>query len=231
MVFSIYGETMRFLFTMTTITIATLVGCVTQPIERSRTSVPTERPCCRSVERAPSRNAIVQTAAQLVGATTIDSNGRRIAYDCAGVTRAVFLRHGIDLYDAEPIAPHANGVRIIYAHIRQQGSFYQGPVAHPGDLVFFNNTWDYNGDGKVNDPLTHVGIVERQEPDGTIVFISRVAKAIERYRMNLRQPNTHKAADGRILNDYLRRKHVRDSDNTPYLTGQLFVQFASRVRH
>ena len=231
MVFSTYGETMRLLFIMATMTVVTLVGCVTQPIERSRTSVPTERPCCRSVERAPSRNAIVQTAAQLVGATTIDSNGRRIAYDCAGVTRAVFLRYGIDLYDAEPIAPHANGVRIIYAHIRQQGSFYQGPVAHPGDLVFFNNTWDYNGDGKVNDPLTHVGIVERQEPDGTIVFISRVAKTIERYRMNLRQPNTHKAADGRILNDYLRRKHVRDSDNTPYLTGQLFAQFASRVRH
>ena len=222
---------MRFLFIMTTIAIATLAGCITQPIERPRTSVPTDRPCCRSVERAPSRNAIVQTAAQLVGATTIDSNGRRIAHDCAGVTRAVFLRHGIDLYDAEPIAPHANGVRIIHAHIRQQGRFHQGPIAHPGDLVFFNNTWDYNGDGKVNDPLTHVGIVERQEPDGTIIFISRVARAVERYRMNLRQPHIHKAADGRILNDYLRRKNVRDSDRTNYLTGQLFAQFASRVRH
>ena len=51
----------------------------------------------------------------------------------------------------------------------------------PGDLVFFDNTWDYNGDGMANDPLTHVGIVERQEDDGTIVFISRVAGAIERY--------------------------------------------------
>ena len=231
MVFSIYGETMRFLFIMTTIAITTLVGCVTQPIERPHTSLPTERPCCRSVERLPSRNAIVQTAAKLVGATTIESNGRHIAYDCAGVTRAVFLKHGIDLYDAEPIAPHANGVRIIHAHIRQQGRFHRGPDAHPGDLVFFNNTWDYNGDGKVNDSLTHVGIVERQEPDGTVVFISRVAHAVERYHMNLRQPHVHKTADGRILNDYLRRKHVRDSDNTPHLTGQLFAQFASRVRH
>ena len=62
-------------------------------------------------------------------------------------------------------------------------------------------------------------------------FISRVARAVERYRMNLRQPNTHKTAHGRILNDYLRRKNVHDSDNTHYLTGQLFAQFASRVKH
>ena len=172
----------------------------------------------------------MRTAATLVGANTIENNGRRIAYDCAGVTRAIYLKHGIDLYQGSPNDPQANGVRLIHAHIRQQGTFHQGPIAHPGDLVFFNNTWDYNGDGKANDSLTHVGIVERQEPDGTVVFISRVASAVERYRMNLRQPHIHKAADGRILNDYLRRKHVRDSDNTPYLTGQLFAQFASRVR-
>jgi hypothetical protein len=221
---------MRFLFIMATIAIVTLVGCVT-PIERPRPSLPIERLCCRSVDRVPSRSAIARTAAKLVGAKTIESNGRRIAYDCAGVTRAVFLRHGIDLYDSEPIDPHANGVRIIHAHIKEQGTFHQGPIAHPGDLVFFDNTWDYNGDGKVNDPLTHVGIVERQEPDGTVVFISRVAGAVERYHMNLSLPHIHKTADGRILNDYLRRKNVRDSDNTSYLTGQLFAQFASRVRN
>jgi hypothetical protein len=132
----------------------------------------------------------VQTAAKLVGAKTITSNGRRIAYDCAGVTRAVFLAHGIDLYAGEPGEPDANGVRIIHAHIQQQGTFHPGPVAHPGDLVFFNNTWDFNRDGKVNDPLTHVGIVERREPNGTIIFISRVADAIERYHMNLSLPTS-----------------------------------------
>ena len=222
---------MRFLFIMATIAIVTLVGCATRPVERPRASAPEALPCCRSVERALSRSAIVRTAANLVGAKTIESNGRRIAYDCAGVTRAVFLKHGIDLYDGEPSDSHANGVRLIHAHIRQQGTFHQGPVAHPGDLVFFNNTWDYNGDGKVNDPLTHIGIVERQEPDGTVVFISRVAGAVERYHMNLALPHVHKAADGRILNDYLRRKDVNDPANTRHLTGELFAQFATRVGH
>jgi len=171
----------------------------------------------------------VRTAAKLVGAKMIESNGRRIAYDCAGVTRAVFLKHGIDLYGGEPSNSHANGVRLIHAHIRQQGTFHQGPVVHPGDLVFFNNTWDYNGDGKVNDPLTHIGIVERQEPDGTVVFISRVAGAVERYHMNLALPHVYKTTDGRILNDYLRRKDVIDPANTGYLTGELFAVFGTRI--
>jgi len=220
---------MRFLFIMATIAIVTLVGCVTSPTERPRMSAPKASPCCRSVEIALSRTAIVETAVKLVGATTVESNGRHIAYDCAGVTRAVFLKHGIDLYNGELSDSHANGVRIIHAHIRQQGRFHRGPVAYPGDLVFFNNTWDYNGDGKVNDPLTHVGIVEQQESDGTVIFISRVAGAVERYRMNLGLLHVHKTADGRILNDYLRRKNVGDRANTRYLTGELFAKFATRV--
>ena len=173
----------------------------------------------------------MRTAAKLVGATTIESRGRHIAYDCARVTRAVFLKHGIDLYGGSANDPEANGVRLIHAHIQQQGTFHHGPVVHPGDLVFFDNTWDYNGDGKVNDPLTHVGIVERQRPDGTVIFISRVAGAVERYHMNLALPHVHKTTDGRILNDYLRRKAVIDPANTGYLTGELFAQFATRVRH
>jgi len=171
----------------------------------------------------------VRTAANLVGAKTVESNGRRIAYDCAGVTRAVFLKHGIDLYSSSANDPEANGVRLIHAHIRQQGTFHQGPVVHPGDLVFFNNTWDYNGDGKVNDPLTHIGIVERQEPDGTVIFISRVAGAVERYRMNLALPHVYKTADGRILNDYIRRKENGDPADAGHLTGELFAVFGTRI--
>jgi hypothetical protein len=221
----------RMVFIGLLIALATLVGCAGVALDRTQT-VPTDKQgCCQRVEATPRRTAIVRTATQLIGSRTIEVNGRRIAYDCAGVTRAVFLKHGIDLYGSSANDPDANGVRLIHAHIRQQGTFHQGPVVHPGDLVFFDNTWDLNGDGKVNDPLTHVGIVERQEPDGTVVFISRVAGAVERYHMNLALPHVHKTAAGRILNDYLRRKDVNDRANTRYLTGELFAQFATRVRH
>jgi hypothetical protein len=101
------------------------------------------------------------------------------------------------------------------------------PSFHP--LVFI--TWDFNGDGQLNDPLTHVGIVERIEPDGTVVFLSRVADAIERYRMNLRHPHVHTAADGHILNDYIRRKlPTDDPDNIVRLTGELFASYGTRLR-
>jgi hypothetical protein len=72
-----------------------------------------------------------------------------------------------------------------------------------------------------------VGIVEAVEENGTVVFISRVSNAIERYRMNLREPNAIRASDGRPLNNYLRRKKSADSLATGYLTGQLFAGFGT----
>ena len=170
----------------------------------------------------PSRSSIVESAARLVGARTVTSRGKRIAYDCAGVTRAIFLAHGIDLYRGAFNDPKGNGVRLIHNHVRQYGILHRGSNVSPGDLVFFDNTWDFNGDGELNDPLTHVGIVERLEPDGTVIFISRVANAVERYRMNLDQPHVHKTAQGRVLNDYIRRNHPADPDHTARLTGELF---------
>jgi hypothetical protein len=209
------------------VALATLVGCATSTEDRlHRTGMGPS--CCKSVEASSRRAAIVQTASKLVGATTIHANGKRISYDCAGVTRAIYLEHGIDLYDSGAPDAKANGVRLIHHHVSRHGKFHQGPVVRPGDLVFFDNTWDYNNDGLVNDPLTHVGIVERQEQDGTVIFISRVAGAIERYRMNLALPHIHRTAEGRVLNDYIRRRDLSDSVNTAYLTGQLFAAFGSQ---
>jgi len=207
----------------------TLVGCSSMQRERAGPAPAANQDCCPSGDVAPSRSAIVKSAAKLVGARTVEVNGHRIHYDCAGVTRAVFLEHGIDLYESRTTDRYANGVRLIYNHIREYGRLHQGPAVKPGDLVFFDNTWDSNGDGKMNDPLTHVGIVERQDRDGTIIFISRVAGAVERYRMNLGLPHVHRAADGKVLNDHLRRKDTGTADHTGYLTGELFTGFGTRT--
>lgn len=208
---------------------ATLSACATPSSPGLRQAVTPIPDCCRTIQADPGRQAIVRTAVNLVGARTIESQGHRISYDCAGVTRAIYLAHGIDLYEGGADDGRTNGVSLIYSHIRKHGRLHRGPVVQAGDLVFFDNTWDYNGDGLVNDPLTHVGIVEQVERDGTIVFISRVAGAIERYRMNVAHPHIHRTADGRLLNDYMRRKHWRDGAQTAYLTGELFAAFGTRV--
>ena len=203
--------------------IALLFGCAGTSMERPRVVSTPARDCCRAASPIAKQGAIVRTAAGLVGAKTIESNG------CAGVARAIYLAHGIDLYDGVDRGRKANGVRLIYDHVLAQGRIHRGPVVHPGDLVFFDDTWDSNGDGRDNDPLTHVGIVEQVNSDGTIIFISRVADAIERYRMNLAQPHVHRTADGRVLNDHMRRKRWSDEKGTRYLTGELFAAFGTRI--
>lgn len=213
----------------TTVVILTLVGCASTPVART----PASRFEVTATQKPPvpaaTRTGIVRTATKLLGARLIESNGRRVAYDCAGVTRAIYLEHGIDLYHSSTTDRRANGVRLIYNHLRQHGQLHQGPTVQPGDLVFFDNTWDFNGDGRLNDPLTHVGVVERIESDGTVVFISRVAEAVERYRMNLALPHVHKTADGRTLNDYIRRKRQTDPEEMGHLAGELFTFYGTRI--
>lgn len=244
---------MRLLWIFTLVALSTLVGCANQ-ITPTRTVSP-EPPAVHHMELTPPiaqappppiivstthhrvptsfspsiRSAIALAASQLVGARTITSQGKQIAYDCAGVARALFLKHGIDLYSDAPTDPKVNGVKLIYSHVQRHGMLHQGPIADPGDLVFFDNTWDFNGDGQLNDPLTHVGVVEQVETDGTVVFISRVSGAIERYRMNLDWPHVHKTSEGRILNDFIRRKLPTDPEETNRLTGELFSAFGNRL--
>ncbi len=183
------------------------------------------RDCCVAVAPSPAQKAIGATAAGFVGATRVEARGRRLPFDCSGLARAVYLRHGVDLYEGVETEDAANGVRLIYRHVASRGVVHEGPDARPGDLVFFNNTWDRNGDGRVNDLLTHVGIVERVERDGTVVFVSRVSRGIERYRMNLALPGVHRVRGGRVVNDYMRRKRSSDPARTRYLTGELFAGF------
>src|SRR5690348_2410955 len=108
------------------VAIATLVGCST--FIGDRQSRPTVgRTCCKSAEASSRRAAIVQTASRLVGATTIQTNGKRIAYDCAGVTRAIYLAHGIDLYGSGAPDAKANGVKLNHHHISRHGRLHRGP--------------------------------------------------------------------------------------------------------
>lgn len=186
--------------------------------------------CCVLVNGESRQTALAQTAVTLVGRSRIEVGGRRYVSDCAGLVRGVYATQRIDLYDGLGELDGGNGVGRIYTHVFEHGRIHYGPTVHPGDLVFFHNTWDFNRDGLPNDPLTHVGIVETVERDGTVIFVSWVSAGVERYRMNLRHPGIHKTAEGRVLNDHMRRKGFGDSETTRYLTGQLFAAFGTVLR-
>lgn len=212
----------------------TLGGCAAtgrQPLPDQRSMIPKMGTrgahCCAMEKGVPRQMALAKTAVRFVGQSRIQVDGRNYTPDCSGFVRGVYASQRVDLYGGLGELDGGNGVGRIFTHVVEHGRIHYGPTVHPGDLVFFHNTWDFNRDGLPNDPLTHVGVVEKVDLDGTVVFVSSVSAGIERYRMNLKHPDTHKALDGRVLNDFLRRKHVGDAHGTYYLAGRLFAAFGT----
>jgi hypothetical protein len=168
------------------------------------------------------RARVVETARALVGQRRVEVGGRRFGDDCTGLVRGVYAQLGVDLMTAGE--PQDNGVTVIWRFTARHGRLYDGGRPVAGDLVFFRETYDLNRDGAVNDGLTHIGLVDDVEPDGTIIVIHRVARGVVRYRMNLAAPSTAKDATGKVLNDGLR---LPGAGSPQRLTGELFVAFGT----
>ena len=117
-----------------------------------------------------------------------------------------------------------NAVTAIHRRAGARGALHPG-APQPGDLVFFRETYDRNRDGRRNDGLTHVGIVERIDEEGTVTFIHRGSKGIARSRFNPAFPRTRRKGEtGAVLNDILRSASRGQRE---WLAGELFVDFAS----
>lgn len=168
------------------------------------------------------RDSAVSTARRLLGKSAITINGKRFGDDCTGLVRAVYAQVGVDLMaDA---TPDDNGVSAIYRFATKHGRLFEGGRPVAGDLVFFKETYDFNRDGRNNDGLTHIGVVDDVEADGTVIVIHRVAKGVVRYRMNLAHPTQASSPQGVRWNDWLR---AEGPGAKPQLTAQLFAGYAT----
>lgn len=169
------------------------------------------------------RSKLVETARSLVGHRQVVLEGRRYSDDCAGLVQGVFAQVGFDL--REEAQAGDNAVTAIYRFAANRGRLYEGGRPLPGDLVFFRETYDLNADGRENDGLTHVGVVEAVEADQTVLVIHRVHRGVVRYRMNLARKSDHvDPATGKTLNDYLRAAGARGKG---LLTAELFSSYAT----
>ncbi|MBI5549257.1 MAG: CHAP domain-containing protein [Deltaproteobacteria bacterium] len=164
--------------------------------------------------------AIAATAREYVGKRSV-SGGGKYPEDCTGLVRAVYGRHGMDLLEGSEAGD--SGVQAIWRFAQRHGELHRD---HPraGDVVFFSETYDRNRDGRENDGLTHVGIVESVEQDGTVRVIHRVANGVVSYRMNLGSPRQRADGRGRVVNDWLR------AGKSSRLAGELFAGFATVAR-
>ena len=168
------------------------------------------------------RDAALATARGLIGKSHIVVGGRAYGDDCTGLVRAVYARVGVDLMTAGTSGD--NGVTAIWRFAGLHGRIYDGGRPVGGDLVFFRDTYDLNRDGRMNDGLTHVGLVEDVDAEGTITVIHRVARGVVRYRMNLDHRDEATDGQGHPVNDWLRTPMPGAK---PQLTAQLFVGFAT----
>lgn len=173
-------------------------------------------------ESTQARLRVAAAAASSLGSAPIIVGGVRYRRDCSGVASGIYARAGFPL-GAEAVDGAGLDVRHLYDLVRRTGSLRTNDPL-PGDLVFFDDTYDSNGNGQVDDPLSHVGVVEKIVDDGTVVFVHRIGRQVVRARLNLRQPSARQDEKHRTLNHYLRGANGGHGSKT---TGELFVAYGS----
>ena len=166
---------------------------------------------------------------------SVSVNGKNFTLDCIGTVAAIFYKAGIDIMkNAHEVASAGdNGVAIFYKSLKRNDALHSYRYPEVGDVVFWSNTWDRNGDGKFgNDPLTHVGVVTKVDDDGTIHYVhENYFYGIIVERMNLYRPTEHKDITGKIINSAL---YIGSSESKkqqhPWLSGDLFKEFGGVLK-
>ncbi|MCB9762601.1 MAG: YARHG domain-containing protein [Alphaproteobacteria bacterium] len=147
----------------------------------------------------------------------LDGRRRRTYSDCSGLVYASFEAAGV-----EPNVRASSAD--LWDQAQADGRIHFDQPA-PGDIAFFDDTYDKDRDGRVNDPRTHVAIVVDVHDDGTIEMINAgVSQGTARLYMNLHSPDV-RSEDGRDLNSYLGVSGY-GPDDRDRLAGQLWAGFA-----
>ncbi len=131
-------------------------------------------------------------------------NGKTFTLDCIGTVCAIYYQLYIDLAKDFSKYP-GNGVKRLYASLKDQKVLHNDRYPRAGDVVFWDNTWDANEDGnKNNDPLTHAGVVISVDEDGTIHYVhSHIKRGIIVEVMNLKKPDSYYGENGKVINNAL----------------------------
>jgi hypothetical protein len=197
-------------------------SCATVP--HGERNVPTGRPALTG-ETDAIRARLGAGARSVLGAAELVVNGRRFSWDCTGTVLAIYWYAGIDL--ARDFGRYAGGgVTRLYRTLQDASLLYTTSEPVLGDLVFWDDTYDADGDGRWDDPLTHVGMVMETAADGTISYVHlNYRKGIVIEHMNLREPDAHQRAKGgrvTIVNSPLRMAEAGKPHPDRWLAGQLY---------
>lgn len=174
-------------------------------------------------------NRVVQLSQEAIGLKKVPAVGDQgFTSDCIGFVRYVYYQAGLDLSRA--YGNGDRGVNSLYQGLSNRQFLFTEELPRPGDLVFFDNTYDVNRNGKWDDPLSHIGIVESVGKHDTISYIHWSSKGVARYQLNLRYPNTYafrtKEGGTMVINSYLRKDRGEGFKKRKYISANFFREFA-----
>ena len=138
-------------------------------------------------------------------------------HDCSGLVQSILARAGI---------PAQGNSRTFWQDAVRESRVVERPS--PGDLAFFDRTYDANGNRRVDDLLTHIAVVVEVTARGLVRMVHLGSRQVKELRLSLEQPGVRKEG-GVVLNDYLRAPGYGPSDG-PRLAGQLLRGFARPPR-
>ncbi len=190
---------------------------VAAPVEAAPVVAAAPAPKASDVVSAPAAEPKTLAAAKL---DTQDSGAES---HTASYLRATYEANGVSFAESDD-----EGVAALHQAVKQRGTIYHATRPAVGDIVFFHNTFDRNGDGRNNDWYTHAGLVENVEDDGTIHVLTYSGGRVDSFAMNLEQPGL--ATDersGKVWNTSVRHKDGDDAPFTQYLAGELFAGFGN----
>ncbi len=152
-------------------------------------------------------------------------DGVNVRVDCIGLIIGAYSLLGIDItQDFHKYG--GNGVSRLYHSLMDRNLLHR---QHPkvGDVIFWDNTWDRNGDGILNnDPLTHAGLVLSVSDDGLIEFAhAHYTRGVVIEYMNLSKPDVYRDADGKVINSIMFLNATPKSRPENWLTGQLLNKY------
>jgi hypothetical protein len=171
------------------------------------------------------RAKLVEGANSLLGKKVLEVRGRKFSYDCSGTVLAIYWYAGIDL--ARDYSRYTgNGVARIFKSLDAAGLLYDSNYPITGDLIFWDNTYDANGDGVWNDVLSHIGMVVATAEDGTVSYVHHhLRRGIVIEYMNLREPGVNQRESrgvARTLNSPMRAAEEGKPRPALWLSGQLY---------
>jgi len=135
------------------------------------------------------QNHIIEGSYWAKGRNSLVVHDRTFNIDCSGTVMAIYYYAGIDL--SKDFSKYkGGGVSRIYQYLKAHNLIYFTKTPVPGDIIFWDNTYDSNNDGIRNDNLTHAGIVVNVSEDKTVTYIhAHYKKGIILETMNLMEPD------------------------------------------